>query len=494
MKLRSPFAKASKKKHRTRSFVVTTDKNGITNVFPYSTLQLAEIVKSDVNAVIDPSLSKEEKEKIEKATDQRTDQGAATTAEKLAKKPFDPSLFYWMADNSIYFQSCVEQTASDIAGTGWDVVLKEDSAEDNAGLEKILALLDEPNDEYSIDELWQNFLIDYNQIGYSGIEVVRDIKGDVKQLWHMNANSLWRHKDKTSGLFAEKSKLWSQKEKWFVLFGKTDANDKLLQVHKDTGKVEDTEFKNRAHEIIYAKRYYWRSSYYGAPPIAPASGEVVMGIGARDYNIAFFLNYGVPAMLVMLSGEWEDDVDEDEEALVEIIKRQLKDLKGPENNHGTIVIQTPEGCVMTVEKLAVETKEGSFRLQKADIAQDVLVAYRMPPYRIGLPVAGALAGDVADEMLRTYKTARVEPGQLMLERHMDRLFRLGLGVENYRLKLNDMVLWDEKAQAEISSLELKSGLKTPNQIRRERGLSEYIGGDTFYIDGTLLDIGEDDTE
>lgn len=489
MILRSPFAKSEKpKKRKQRQYIVTTDGN----VFPYATLELAAIMKKD-------SEEAKTREEIAKDSDQSTGQSKVTTADVLATKPFDPAIFHWMAGNSIYFQSCVEQTASDIAGTGYKVKLKEETAEAPEQEDKVLAFLEDPNWEYEIEEVWQSFLIDYNQIGYAGFELVRNLEeedGLIKEIWHMNASRLWVHKDKKTGLFAEKSGVGIDEKKWFVRFGMTDDDGKPVQVDKKTGKAGSVEFAKRAHEIVYAKRYYWGSSYYGAPPIAPASGEVVMGVGARDYNIAFFLNYGVPAMLVMLSGEWEDDVDPDEEGPIEIIKRELEKIKGGENSHGSVVFQTPEGCKMEVQILAVETKEGSFRLAKADIAQDVLVAYRMPPYRIGLPVAGALAGDVADEMLRTYKTARVEPGQLMLERIMNRIFRLGLGVENYELKLNDMVLWDEKAQAEINATRLRTGQVTHNQLLREQGKQhlEFVGGNSYYMESNLLDIGEDVTE
>ena len=275
---------------------------------------------------------------------------------------------------------------------------------------------------------------------------------------------------------------------------KEDGNDNPIQIDKQTGKAGEVEVKDRGNEIIYRKQYDPLSSYYGAPPAVPVIGDIVIGAGARDYNISFFLNFGVPSWLIMLSGEWEDDTEPDEESIVEIIKRQLKELQGAKNAHGSIVIQTPEGCELGVQKLNVDVKEGSFKLIKADIAEDVMVAYSMPPYRIGKAKTGALAGNVADEMLRTYISAVVEPGQLMVERFMNDLFVKGLGVENYTLKLLDLELWDEKAQAEIASAQIRTGQKTPNQIRRNRGESEYVGGDSYFMESGLIDIGEDDTE
>lgn len=483
--MRIPFRKseAPKPKRRKRTYIATTKGNE----FPYAIVELAKLQKAQING-------QDSKTDIEKDSQQEGEQSSLVSSQKLASKPYDPALFYWMYNNSVYVRRCVDQIASDVAGTGYTIKQKEEKPASAQEEDKINALMENPNDEYSIEDLWQMFLIDRNLIGYAGIEVARDLEGTVNGLWHMNAERIWVHKDKKTGLFAEKNSFGVKKEKWFVRFGMTDDNGKLLQVHKETGKAGDVEFKDRAHEIIYNKIYYPLSSYYGAPPITPASGDVVVGVGARDYNISFFINYGVPSMLIMLSGEWQDDVDPDEETLVEIMNRELKGIKGAENNHGSIVIQTPEGCEMTVEQLNVGVKEGSFRLIKADVSQDVMVAYGMPPYRIGLAKTGSLAGNVADEMLRTYISGVVEPGQIMIEKIMNNLFVKGLGIENYELKLRDVELWDEKAQAEIAAMLIRTGQNTPNQIRRERGESEYIGGDTYYMESNLLGIGDDDTE
>lgn len=480
-------SEAPKKKKVKRTYVATTDGN----VFPYATLELSAIYKSNING----EKTKSDKDDIEKDSQQTGEQSSLVSSQKLAGKPYDPALFYWMYNNSVYVRRCVDQIASDVAGTGYTIKRKEDKPENAQEEDAINELMEHPNDEdASIEDLWQKFLIDRNLIGYAGIEVARDLEGTVNGLWHMNAGRLWVHKDKSKGLFAEKNSFGVQKEKWFIRFGMTDDSGNPLQVDKTTGKAGDVEFKDRAHEIIYNKIYYPLSSYYGAPPITPASGDVVVGVGARDYNISFFINFGIPAMMIMLSGEWEDDAEPDEEALVEIIKRQLKEIKGAENNHRSIVIQTPEGCELKIEKLNVEVKEGSFRLIKADVSQDVMVAYGMPPYRIGLAKTGSLAGNVADEMLRTYISGVVEPGQLIIERLMNNLYKKGLGIESYELKLRDVELWDEKAQAEISAMLIRTGQRTPNEIRREQGKPEYIGGDTYYMESNLLGIGEDETE
>ena len=488
MRFRSPFTKSEppKKRRRSKQFIVTTDKK----VFPYSVLKLAKIAKSDING--EPP-KQDENTEFAKDSNQSTEQGKATGANKLASKNYNPELFNWAYNNNVYMRRSVDQIASDVAGRGYTLPLTEGKPESQADLEKIGAFLEQPNWEDAIEDLWQKFLVDHGRLGCAGIEVVHNVKGEVAELWHMNASRIWRHKDKKTGLFADKKEFGPQNPVWFIAFGKVDAAGNQIQIDKATGKAGEVEFKDRGNAIIFRRIYDPLNSYYGAPPVTAAMGDVVVAAGARDYNISFFFNFGMPSMLITLSGEWEDDIDADEEGMIEIIKRQLEAMKG-EGAHSSIVLQTPTDCELTVEKLNIEVKEGSFRLIKADVAEDVLVAYGMPPYRIGKAKTGALAGNVADEMLRTYISAVVEPGQLMIERMMNQVFAQGLGVENYTLKLKDLELWDEKAQADIASTLISNGLMTPNEWRRSHGMSEYVGGDEFVQQSTLIGIGEDDTE
>jgi HK97 family phage portal protein len=465
-------------------FVVTTGGD----VVPYAMLKFHEITKTDVNGF------SAHKTAISKDSDQQPEQADLTTADKLASKPYNPELFLFMYNNSIHFRACVDQIASDVAGIGYVVKQIEEKPESAEQEDKASAFLEKPNPEYPIEDLWQMFLIDRNLYGYAGIEVVRNLENEVAELWHMNAGRIWRHKKKQTGLFAEKRAGAIQEYKWFLQFNKRNDRGDLLQANKDTGEFGEYEFKDRAHEIIYRKLYYPGSSYYGAPPITPGSGDVVMAISARDYNLSFFVNFGIPAMIVMLSGEWTDDTEPDEESIVQIIKRELKELQGAKKAHNTIVVGVPHDCELKIEKLNVEVKEGSFKLIRQQVAEDILIAHRMPPYRIAWAKTGSLAGNVAYPMLKAYISAVVEPLQLMIERLMNDLFRLGMGIENYELKLNDLKLWDEKEKAEINAQLIRTGQATPNEVRREDGKAEFIGGDSFFMESSLIDIGDDVTE
>lgn len=480
--MKIPFRKSEKPKPKPKSFkfVVTTDGD----VFPYATLELREIFKADANGARDG---------IIKASDQM-DQTDIASSEKLAPKPYNPELFLFMYNNSLHLRACVEQIASDTAGRGYVLQQKEDMPESSEQEDRALEFLENPNPEDSMEDLWLRFLVDRNAYGNAAFEVVRSLDGNIRELWHMNGGKVWRHKDKSTGLFAEKNMKGVNKIKWFLQYNKQDESGNLIQAHKLTGNHGQFDYADRAHEIIFSRCYYLGSSYYGAPPISSGSGDVMIAISARDYNLSFFVNFGIPAMIVTLSGEWTDDSEPDEESIVEIIKRELKDVQGAKKAHNIVVVGVPEGCQLTFEKLNVEVKEGSFKIIRTQITEDILIAYRMPPYRIGWAKTGSLGGNVATEQLDAYISAVVEPHQRIIEKIMRDLFVFGMGITSYEVKLNDLKLWDDEKKAEINANRIRTAQATPNQILREEGKPEFPGGDSYYLESSLIEIGEDDSE
>ncbi|GAH97641.1 unnamed protein product, partial [marine sediment metagenome] len=84
-----------------------------------------------------------------------------------------------------------------------------------------------------------------------------------------------------------------------------------------------------ANELIFYKNYYPQSEYYGAPNILPSIGAVMGLIGVRDYNLAFFENYGIPAALIILKGRWSKDTAKQISDFIDV------ELKGSEQAHKT---------------------------------------------------------------------------------------------------------------------------------------------------------------
>jgi len=399
------------------------------------------------------------------------------TENDLVPVPHSPTALFVLYESNTTFWSCVNQLASDVAGLGWKIQLRDDQKDKEEELKRINELLKPNKDGDEFRSILKMLLIDWGVIGWFGIEVARNNIGEIADIYHVPAHTLRVHKSKMK--FCQSR---NNKKMWFKKFGETE------NISSKDGKKITGRGKDKANELIYYKNYYPKSDYYGAPNVISAIGDVVGLIGLRDYNLAFFENYGIPAALITLEGDWEEGSDK------KVSDFLNKEIKGTDNAHRTMVIMTGESGgkegsnTFKYQKLGTEVKEGSFRLYEQGRKEDVMSAYSMPPERIGVQrKVGSLGGNVAEEATKIYVQSVVEPLQLDLEGIINNKL---LQSETYEFKFNNIDLRDYEALVKRFALLLERGVKTPNEIRNELGLKPYAEGDKFYIQSTLIPAGE----
>jgi len=267
----------------------------------------------------------------------------------------------------------------------------------------------------------------------------------------------------------------NNKKVWFKKFGL----DK--DISSKDGKEGTYDLETRASELIFYKNFYPKSDYYGVPNIIAAIGDVVGLISARDYNLSFFQNYGIPSAIIIISGEWEEESAEN-------IKKFLDtEIKGTENAHRTLVIEPPEGGKFEHIPLATEVKEASFRLYRQDLKENVLMAYSMPPERIGIRIVGKLGGNVAEEATKIYVQSVIEPLQEDLE---DIINEKLLAYAIYKFKYNDIDIRKLESLVKRLGYKIERGMLTPNEARNELGRRPYPEGDKYYMASNLIETGE----
>lgn len=472
MKFRKQIQEPVKPK-KARAFVVT--RSG--GVFPYNILEKAEITKAD---------------------QQLPDEEKWIGSDNLAKHPYPASSFYFMWESNVMVWACVDQIATDVAGLGWTVKPREDMAENQAEYDKIMAFIKRPNPDMSFRRINKAFIMDWGVTGNSALQVVRRMDNEVSEVRHMPTGDLWVHKGGKK--FCQRKDV---NKAWFARFAMGDDPEaeerKGLPLILDPKTGEESpglNIKQRANELIFYHTYYPKSRWYGVPNMLPTTGDILTGLGIRDYNLSFFTNCGIPACLVTLTGEWEDGTGEDDTDSITIVKDYMNSLTGADKAHSTLVVDTPEGCEIKVDKLAVEIREGSFRILRTLIDQDILVAYKMPPYRLGLPIRqGSLAGNVAAELTTNYINGVVEPLQRDIEElWSDNIFAIGLNCPSYEVSFTNLDIRDEVIEHEEDMGRIRTGTMTPNQYREKRGETPYATGYSYYMDATLVEIGEDDSE
>jgi len=425
-----------------------------------------------------PSLKKFE---IKKASKQIEEEKKWMETEGLAARPYPPDSYLILYESNPIFFATVNQIAMDVAGIGWRLVLKEGAKENKKEQELIEEFLHRPNERGdSLRKICKSLLVDWGTQGYFALEVVRNNGGKVSEIYHVPAYTLWVHTEREK--FRQKRGV--SKKVWFKQFGLEE------NFSSKSGEKGEYGLEDRANELIFCKTNYPKNDYYGVPNVLPAVGSVLGLIGIRDFNLSFFTNYGVPAYLVTLTGEWEDD------AQGMITKFLNTEVKGSENAHKTLVLQTPEGGTATFKPLSVDVKEGSFRVYQQVLREDVLAAYSMPAYRIGINIVGKLGGSNIQESTVIYNQSVVEPLQEDLEDIINnQLIEQGLDCHSYLFKFNDMDLRDLEAEVNRYNSLIEHGAMTPNEARNRLDLGEpYSGGDRFYMSSTLVEIGEAELE
>lgn len=342
----------------------------------------------------------------------------------LISPPYDPEGFIFYYESNIYFMRTVDQTAQDVAGQGYQLIpregLEEDLGEkweDNEDVkgfkDKAERFLAHPNKEgHSIEEIIRRLMIDYGCVGWLNLEVIRNNLNEAAEINHVLGHTVRVHESETK--YCQSRYVRGQsKRAWFKRFG--EEGDILVDTGEPSKEKAGTKDDKLANEMIKKDNYYIKSDYYGSPDALGALGAIVSMIGIRDFNLSFFENYGVPAALVILSGDWEEG---SEAQVMEFVDTTIK---GTENAHKTLAMLVPmdsEGKEGKAEwiPLVQEIKEGSFMKDYyKHMRNEILVAGSMPPYRIGIAEEGSLGGTAAKEMDKVYLDSRVDPLQAMIE-------------------------------------------------------------------------------
>ncbi|MHA1363508.1 MAG: phage portal protein [Candidatus Freyarchaeota archaeon] len=420
--------------------------------------------------------------KAERRSSKQLKEEARFLSEKgLKPLPFDVNGLLALQENCSYFDSCVRQIAKDVVGQGWTLVESSEEANEKEVEEqkkKAREFLEDPNEEQeeAIEDIIEKCIIDWGVVGWFAIEVSRDpASKEVNGLWHIPAHTIRVHKSKE--LFCQ---VRNNKYRWFKQIGLEKNFD------ADTGNEVSAKAHNLANEIIFFKNYYPRSSYYGAPNILGAVGAARGLISVRDYNLSFFDNYGVPAALVTLEGDWEENSMKYINDFLDV------EIKGSSNAHKTLVLELPSGGSLTWKPLSIEVKEGSFNLYYKQSRDEVLSSYKMPPYRIGISETGSLGGSTAKESTAIYINSTIAPLQKAVNRILTKsIVHNGLNCEHINFQFNKIDTRDLDSEVKRWQTLFSLGAINANYIRDKLNLEKVDHGDDYYIAATYLPISEE---
>ena len=398
----------------------------------------------------------------------------------LVPQPLEYVSLYGYQEACTYFDASVRQIATDVVLTGYEIISREEG-KDVIEAEKIAieTLLTDVNTEQEIFvEIATKMVVDWGSVGMMAAEISRAADGKVDSMFHIPAYSLRVHHTKNKYCQFRKNK-----KRWFKRFG-YEPN-----VDMETG-VEGGDYGDlNANEALFYVNYFPQNDYYGAPNILPAIGAVAGFISSREYNLSFFENYGIPAAVVTLGGDWEENSAKQISDFIDT------EVKRSGNAHKTIVMELPDGGELKWEPLVVEVKEGSFKIYMKDLRDEILVAYKMPPYRVGITETGSLGGNIAGESTKIYNQSVVQPLKNVLARLFNEsVIKDGLGIENTIIRFKKLDTRDMDSMIKRWKELFGMGAINVNYMLEQLSLESVTHGDDYYILNQYVLVGEETFE
>lgn len=444
------------------------------------------IVTLDENNNVKDVISEIELEKYAIKADTDPQTGSKQTPSKhyayginFIEPKYDPRNLIELLDIYGYHADCVNAVATDASGVDFTLKPVEGKAEVESEKTKFMEVLN--NTRPSINIHLYRMLYDRRALGYGAMEIIRDSTSHspITRLKHIPAHTLRRHTDMKRVLYTDDT----GKEVWYVLYGKNyDEEGKYCDVHADTGQFypfNSLAPKDRANELLWTMEYAPGTNYYGRPPIIAALPAIQSDLAATRYNINFFENYGMPVFVVTVTGDFQDYDEEpfikDEhghnipnprydvkQTLRYQISQQVKEVI--RNPHSAMCITVPsEGVDGKVEikitPLSVDVKEGSFRMMKKDVRDEVIHDHQVDPSRLGIFDAGNLNGTNSETTKASYKYGTVAPIKTEAESLVNQIAE-ELEVTSWKFYINDVDPIDYTPKKELADFLFQRGAMT----------------------------------
>jgi len=378
--------------------------------------------------------------------------------------------------------AAVNAKVANIVGLGWKFVetskMKrrleaiEGDADRTMRTRKSLAtqriVLEELFDTFNQDDTFTEVLVkiwrDYETTGNGYIEIGRKKDGTIGYIGHCPSTTV-RIRHRRDGFV----QIISNRAVFFRNFG--DGSKQREDYKEEPPVVDPFGGDGNPNELIHLKKYNPDSGFYGVPDIIAAKQAVAGNEFAARFNLDYFENKAVPRHVIILKGAKMGSHAESQ--LMQFFETGLKG-----QNHRSLYIPLPgdssENKVeLKIEPIETGIQDSSFNNYHKQNLNSTLMVHRVPISKIGLAEGVNLA--VARDADKTFKEQVCAPEQKIAEKKMNRLVKEF--TDAFEMKLNEMTLTDADTQSKIDERDIKNQIRTPNEIRADRGLPGLKGGD-----------------
>lgn len=406
------------------------------------------------------------------------------------KVPAYPSSFLtFLSRNNWVFRACADRVANDCVKNGFDITSRT-GIEDDEDIEAKNELLDFFNrmPEPIMDTIKQT-VYTFLTNGHAGIEIVRTdgLDSPLQHLLHFDVTNV--------KLCADDKRIVQSingEDIFFVIYGKNYEKGEKQYLNRFTGKWSNTSFGKDidAHEVLWYYRYDLGCNEYGVPLIAPGIQIIEIELGRLNYIIDFFVNFGMPAWIVSITGTFYDEENnryladgsinpnfDVTKTLRYKIGQQIQEIIDG-GRHGAIVMSFPttmgqDPVQVTITPLATDVKEASFRGLREDDAKDLCGMMGVDYNLIMGSVTGAMGNNAVDSLLAQHNDNKVKPTQNEILNKINKLLLFENGttfindISNMRFKLLDFIEQNITEQVLRDKELVLSGLMTAREFQNK---------------------------
>lgn len=320
--------------------------------------------------------------------------------------------------------------------TGPDGVKKESK---DTKLEKLLEM---PNPFQTFEDLIELTIIDLKTIGWSWWEKIID--SDTKDVLN-----LWR-------LRPDRVKVQPDPERYW----------KGIQFERKLG-----DFVELTPEELVPFRFWSPVNDF-----APVSGlfasqnSIIWELFARAWNTSFFRNGAAS----MPEGVFESEQKVDEDVVKRIEERIKNKIGHPEVWRSPLVLD--QGLKYKRTGNTMNDLQFSQMMDKS--RDEILATLGVPPAMVGIPISGGLGG--FREQRHQFYQNTILPLIRKLQATINRF--LATDGETFEFDLSDIIslIEDVEMMARTAEGEVTRGIRTINEVRNERGMTNVAWGDVWW--------------
>jgi len=391
--------------------------------------------------------------------------------------PYEPQDLVDLMSMSITHARCVKTKAADAAGIGYKIVGSDlDKLPSPESIKTIREFVRHIHRRLDLNTILEEAVKDRESIGWSVIEVIRNVEGKVARLEPVPAHSIrvLKGNHETRATFVQISD--TMPNVYFQEFPDKYVDGKPNFIDADDGKTPMESVLDSATELIFWQKTHTSATrWYGLPDIIPASGDLEGIRKIRDRFLSFFDNSCIPRHAIVIRGA--EVTPEVQQTIETYFKTNFKG-----DPHRTLILSSddPEFDVK-FHKVEVEQVEADYRGTRKDLRDFIRLAHGIPPSILGIEGGSSVGAGSGISQAENYMNRIVTPTQRGLHKILDDIVEFGLGIKDAVIRLEKPDIRDLNLEMRRDTQYLSHGVFSVNDILKAMGRPIIPGGDKHYV-------------